>query len=261
MTNGLHNMLQSRLSADLVDELLRQHARAHQRFQAGEAEGALEAVGKYAEAAIRCADYLVTGCCVPLSDGLPPFDQMVRRIESTPSGSAPESMRVIAPRVLHAMYTVRSKRGGGHVSGEVTAERIDAMTCQQMADWFLAELVRVIANLPLDEGQALVDSLVQRQIPVLYHDEHVRVVTRTDLELDEEMLVLLYSEPSGLSEAELMRSTRRSRGSVRHAIDGLIKLRHAYKTSDRPYRVRLLPPGVRRVEHAGLLSYPPSSHG
>jgi hypothetical protein len=243
------------LPTDIADELLRQHARAHQRSQAADDEGCLEAVGKYAEAAIRCNQWVVTASCVPLSDRLPAFDQLVRAIESTQASAGPESLRVITPRVLHAIYTIRSKRGGGHVSGDVRAERVDAYLCLQMADWFLAELVRVLSHLPLEEGQALVESLVQRQIPVVYRDEHVRLVTRTDLQLEDEILVLLYSEPGGLPERDIVESSGKPRSSVRAAIARLARSRCVYKTPTNPYKLRLLPPGVLRVEQGGLLLY------
>ena len=255
MEDVVRSTLAHALPTDIADELLRQHARAHQRFQAADDEGCLEAAGKYAEAGIRCNQWVARGSCVPLSDCLPAFDQLVRTIESTPAGAAPEGLRVITPRVLHALYTIRSKRGGGHVSGEVTAQRVDAHLCLNMADWFLAELIRVLSKLPLDQGQALVESLVQQHIPAVYHDEHVRVVTRTDLQLDDEILVLLYSKPAGLSEKEIVDSTRKSRSGVRGAIERLVNARCAYKTSGTPYKVRLLPPGTLRVEQAGLLLY------
>ena len=256
MTDDLRSILADRLGSDLVDELLRQHARLHQRFQAGDHEGALEAVGKYAEVAIRCDQYAVTGRCVPLTTPLPPFDQLVRTIEKSPSGSAPESLRVIAPRVLHAMYTIRSKRRGGHVSGEVSPQRIDALLTLQMADWFLAELARVLGQLSLEEGQALVDSLVQRQIPIVYRDQDIRIVTRPDLPLGDEILVLLYAEPSGLTQRQVVTATRAAQSTTQRAVGSLIDARLAYKTTERPYRLRLLPPGAAEVEGRGLLSYP-----
>jgi len=259
VTDDLGDILRAQVSNELVDELLRQHARLHQRFQAGDHEGILEAVGKYAEVAIRCDQYIVSGRCVPLAMSLPPFDQLVRAIESSPSGSAAESLRVIAPRVLHAIYTIRSKRGGGHVSGEVSPQRIDALLALHMADWFLAELARVLGQLSLEEGQALVDSLVQRQIPVVYRDKDIRLVTRPDLPLGDEILVLLYAEPSGLTQRQVVTATRAAQSTTQRAVGSLIDARLAYKTTERPYRLRLLPPGAAEVEGRGLLSYPAAS--
>lgn len=256
MSEDLGDILRGQLSNDLVHELLRQHARMHQRFQAADPEGALEAVGKYAEVAIRCDQHVVTGACVPLTAPLAPFDQLVRTIEATPSGSSPESLRIIAPRVLHAMYTIRSKRRGGHVSGELSPQRIDALLTLQMADWFLAELVRVLGQLSLEEGQALVDSLVQRRIPVVYRDRDILVVTRHDLALRDEILVLVYAEATGLTENDIVAATRAARTTARGAVESLVDARLAYKTRERPYRLRLLPPGAAEVEARGLLSYP-----
>lgn len=249
-------ILKSGLPDGLVDELLRQHVRAHQRLGAGDSEGALEAVGKYAEVAIRCNERLVTGSSTSLQRRLPRYDGIVRTIEGTPSGSSPESLRVISPRVLHAVYTIRNKRRGGHVSGEVSPQRIDALLTLQMADWFLAELTRVLGQLTPDEGQALVDSLVQRRIPVVYRDEHVHVVTRRGLELRDEILVLVYSEAAGLTAQHIITSTGAPRTTAQRVIDSVVTERLAYKTLERPFRLRLLPLGIREVEDRGLLSFP-----
>ena len=247
-------LLKGGLPDGLVDELLRQHARAHRRFQAGEHEGVLEAVGKFAEAGIRCSQELVTGSHTPMTAGLPRFDRVVQDIENTPGGSQPESLRIIVPRVLHTIYTIRNKRRGGHVSAEVDPQRMDALLTLQMADWSLAELARVLSQLPLDEGQALIDTLVQRQIPLVYRDRHVHVVMRDDLELGDEVLVLLYSEPEGLTERHVIESTKRPRSGVVRVIQSLEQARLAFKTRERPYRVRLLPTGFRAVEDRGLLA-------
>ena len=247
-------ILKSGLPDGLVDELLRQHVRAHRRFQAGDHEGVLEAIGKFAEAAIRCGQELVTGSHTAMTAKLPAFDRVVQTIENTPVGSQPESLRIIVPRVLHTIYTIRNKRRGGHVSGEVAPQRMDALLTLLMVDWSLAELARVLSRLPLDEGQAVVDSLVQREIPLVYRDGHVHIVMRPDLELVDEVLVLLYSEPEGFTERQLVDSTKRSRSNVLSAIQSLERLRLAFKTRERPYRVRVLPTGIRAVEDRGLLA-------
>ena len=247
-------LLKAGLPEGLVSELLGQHLRAHRRFQAGDHEGVLEAIGKFAEAGIRCSQELVTGSHTPLTARLPAFDVVVQRIEGTPAGTLPESLRVIVPRVLHTIYTIRNKRRGGHVSSEVSPQRMDALLTLEMADWTLAELARVLSQLPLDEGQALVDALVQRQIPLVYRDGDIHLVMRTGLDLADEVLVLLYSEPEGVSERHLVESTQCSRSGVVRAIESLERARLAFKTKDRPYRVRLLPTGCRAVEDKGLLT-------
>jgi len=240
----------------LIEGLLHQHARAHRAWQSGKAEETLEALAKYVEFAWRCNQQLALGRFTPLTDQMPKTDEIMRDIEQQPKASCPESLRVITPRVLYALYTIRSKRGAVHVSGEVRADKVDAQLSLQMADWFLAEVVRVLGKLPLGEGQALVDSLVQRQIPVVHRDEEIRIVTRSDLSLDDEILVLLYSEPLGLTEGQVIESARAGRNRVRNAIERLLQSRWAYKTRGRPYRIRLLPPGELQVEERGLLVYP-----
>jgi len=256
VTASVRDVLLGAVPVELVDGLLRQHSRAHRSAQLGRWEDALEAVGKYTEFAWRCNQQVTLGRFTSLEEEMPKTHVMLREIEQQRRGSCPESLRVTTPKVLYALYALRSKRGGAHVSGEVNSDRVDTMLSLRMADWFLAELVRVLEKLPLEEAQALVDSLVQREMPVVYRDEHVRRVMKTGLKLGDEILVLLCSETVGLTEKQLIESSQKSRGGVRSAIDNLVRQRLAYRTKEQPYRLRILPTGEREVEQRALLEYP-----
>lgn len=246
-------ILATALPDDLLEELLKQHTRSHHRSNAGDAEGCLEALGKFAECAIRCNQLLVTGHYTPMTTRLKAFDREVVAIEGTAAGAAPEDLRVIAPRVLLALYTIRNKRRGGHVASEISPQRIDARLSLLMADWLLAELTLVVSGLPLEEGQALVDAVVQRSIPAVFSDEHAQVVLRTGLAVKDEILLLAYSVPEGQTETALVDSTRAPRSTVQRTIAKLEESRLVYRTAERPYRVRLLPSGARWIEKSDLL--------
>ncbi len=250
---SLDVVLRGALPPGLLAELLQQHLRAHNRNNAGDAEGCLEALGKFAETAIRCNQLLVTGSYTPLTARLKAFEKEAEAIEHTAAGAAPEGLRIIAPRNLLALYTMRNKRRGGHIASEISPQSMDAALGLLLADWFLAEVTRVAAGLPLAEGQTLVNALVQRSIPSVFSDEHVQVVLRPDLSVSDEIMLLVYSVPGGQTEADLVESTKSPRSAVVRAIENLEASRQLYKTKERPYRVRLLPTGIRYVERSGLL--------
>jgi hypothetical protein len=45
---------------------------------------------------------------------------------------------------------------------------MDAVAVLSMANWVMAELVRVLHGLTLDEVQALVDGLAERRVPLVW---------------------------------------------------------------------------------------------
>ena len=98
------------------------------------------------------------------------------------------------PRALVFLYTLRNKRGIGHVGGDVDANRIDAMTIARACDWIMCELIRVYHNLSLEEAQDLVDGLAQRSIPDVWHVAGKKRILRNDLDFKHKVLLLCYQE-------------------------------------------------------------------
>jgi hypothetical protein len=145
---------------------------------------------------------------------------------------------------------MRGKRGIGHVGGDVEANAIDLTTIVRTCDWIMCELLRVFHGLPLEEAQALVDSLAAKHLPVVWEVGARKRVLRTDLNYKQKVLLLLYAgaESSALSE-ELFEWSEHSRmASFRHAV-----LRPMHKTKLIEYDeadeiVYLSPLGVAEVE-------------
>jgi len=99
------------------------------------------------------------------------------------------------PRALVFVYTVRSKRGIGHVGGDVDANHIDAMTSARICDWVVCELIRIYHKLSLEEAQDLVDGLAPRDIPEIWNVAGKKRVLRRGLEFKQQVLLLCYQEP------------------------------------------------------------------
>ncbi len=70
--------------------------------------------------------------------------------------------------MLVALYETRNNRGVGHAGGDLDANHMDAMVVLFMAKWVVAEPVRVYHGLDTAEAQNVVDSLVQKEIPVIW---------------------------------------------------------------------------------------------
>jgi hypothetical protein len=151
--------------------------------------------GRFAEVMLRILQYELTGSYTPLGQHLRPFDQETDALEQLPKTSGPDSLRIIIPRALAFLYTLRNKRGIGHEGGDVDANEIDAATCVRTADWCLSELIRVVHTISLEEAQALLDAIAEREVPHVWSIAGVKRVLDPSLTAREQVLVLLYSDP------------------------------------------------------------------
>jgi hypothetical protein len=160
-------------------------------------EGRFEAsgldAGKFCEVALRVAQLQVLGSYVPLGKRIPNFADACRVLVTSPSAAAHESIREIIPRGLVFIYTLRNKRGIGHIGGDVDANRVDAITIVHSADWVMCEFVRLYHGLSLEEAQDLVDNLAQRKLPVIWEIAGKKRVLIAGLSASDQSLLLLYS--------------------------------------------------------------------
>lgn len=151
------------------------------------------AVAKFCEAVIRLLQEKVHGSHTPFGTRIANFADECRRLVSAPVTQASESERVVLPRALVFLYTMRNKRGIGHVGGDVDANAIDIAAMARTADWILCELIRINHGMSLEEAQDLVDGLSVRQLPIIWEVAGKKRVLKDGLVAKDQVLVLLYS--------------------------------------------------------------------
>ena len=136
-----------------------------------------------------------------------------RKLEQAPS-AFPRSFRIQIPRMLIALYEIRNNRGVGHVGGDVDPNEMDATCVLQMAKWTLTELIRAFHSTSVAEAQAVVASITEREIPLLWVVDGIRRVLDTKLSMADKTLVILYSASGGLLEPELVQAVEHSNPSA-----------------------------------------------
>lgn len=243
--------------AKLRQSLLANYRKLKQNFIEGRFDSAGIDAGKFCEAALRIAQSQLTGAYVPLGTKIPNFADSVRVLVTLPATSGPEPMRLLVPRALLFLYTMRNKRGIGHLAGDVDHNRVDAMTIVHLADWVVCELIRVYHGLSLEEAQELVDSLAQRQLPVVWEVAGKRRVLRAGLSKGDETLLLLYSTPDFTVLAEdLYEWVEYSRLDLykQNVLDALHKKRLIEFDREND-AVHLSPVGVEKVEKEMLHAF------
>jgi hypothetical protein len=173
-------------------ELKRRYAKAH--YDASWDASGLSS-GKFCEAVFRFLQFHLTGSSIAFGKHIPNFPDECRKLIQLPKAKGLESLRVIIPRALVYLYTMRGKRGIGHVGGDVEANVIDASTILSVCDWVMSELIRVFHGLSLEEAQAIVDSIANRSLPYIWEVAGKKRVLRKDLSYKQLTLLLCYSEP------------------------------------------------------------------
>lgn len=217
-------------------------------------EGNFEGVGlasvKFCESVLRLLQHKVTGTSIPFGHKIPDFSAESRKIIESPKGSASESLRVVVPRALVFVYTVRNKRGIGHVGGDVDANRIDAVTIARACDWVVCELIRVFHNLSLEEAQDIVDSLSERYLPDVWSVGGKKRILREGLPFKDQVLLLCYSDQSSsVFVADLFEWVEYSNASVfRTAVIKPLHKARLIEYDAESELVTLSPKGVKEFE-------------
>jgi hypothetical protein len=156
-------------------------------------EAAGMSMGKFCEIVLRHLQEKILGSFIPFGKKIDNFADECRKLVTAPSGTATESERALIPRALVFVYTMRNKRGIGHVGGDIDANSIDVATMARVSDWIVCELVRINHSLSIEEAQDILDSISVRQLPIVWEVAGKKRVLKKGLNAKDQTLILLYS--------------------------------------------------------------------
>jgi hypothetical protein len=163
--------------------------------------------------------------------------------------SAPRSIRIQVPRMIVALYEIRNNRNVGHVGGDVDPNHMDALCVLQISKWIVAEIVRVLHEVDVNEAAELVEALVERETPLIWEVGGVRRVLDTSLSMRDKTLLLLHASEGPLAERDLVTWIEHTNASV-YRRDVLRKAHKARLVEyDQPVGfVTISPRGIELVE-------------
>lgn len=159
------------------------------------------------------------------------------------------SLRILIPRMLPALYEVRNNRGVGHVGGDVDPNYMDSTVVYSVSSWIMAEMVRIFHSISVDDAQKIVDTLVERKLPLIWQVDEIKRVLNTSLSMIDQTLLLLYSESCWIDESKLCACVEHSNTSIyrRDVLKKLHKKRLLEYRQDE-HKVHLSPSGAKYVE-------------
>jgi hypothetical protein len=159
------------------------------------------------------------------------------------------SARILIPRMMIGLYDIRNNRGVGHAGAEVDPNHMDSTVVLYTAKWLMAELVRLLHTLHIDEATAIMDGLVEREVAWVWTHGDKKRVLRIGMTWKQQTLVLLLTETGDVAEADLFRWLEHP-GLASLRKDVLKQLHKArqidYDTANRT--IRLLSPGITAAE-------------
>ena len=116
----------------------------------------------------------------------------------------PRSVQIQIPRMVTALYEIRNNRNVGHVGGDVDPSHMDALCVLHMSKWIVAELVRVLHHRSVEEATEIVDSLVDRETPLIWQVGGKRRVLDVSLSMKEKMMVLLHASAGPMTDTDIV---------------------------------------------------------
>jgi hypothetical protein len=229
---------------DLIERLVESSSDAIDHYISGRMRPSELSGGDFAEATARILQFMLTGSFTPLGRPLPRFDTLMA---SFVNESGDEALRIHIPRLLTAIYTVRNRRGVGHLPGAISANRGDAELLMTSVKWILAEFLRLFHVGSHEAAQRLVDRLAVRTIPVVEDFEGtLRIVVTQHLSIPDSVLILLRAAGGEVQQADLLSWARAPAGQLRTALTRLDDRNLIHRFPDA--RIRLTTLGNQRAD-------------
>jgi hypothetical protein len=190
-------LLKAKYPSDVVDALVESYREVENNFVLGKWKPSELDAGHFVEASRRLLEFELFGNATPLATALSKFtDQVLRSYENA---TGHESLRLLIPQALKAIYGIRNKRGVGHV-GPVSPNEMDASYILGTCKWVLAEFVRLTSGLTPAATQKMLSQIVERRLDLLWRDGSMTRVLDTSLKTPEQVLVLLYDKSPRMAE-------------------------------------------------------------
>jgi hypothetical protein len=150
--------------------------------------------------------------------------------------------------VLKSIYKFRSQRGAVHISAKYSPNQMDSKYLIEAVRWCMNELLRIFATGDRDEVAKIIRELLQFDVPCVAAFENAILVQRTDLNAEEEILILLhYAGETGLSRTEIGKHSMLAPSSATMALKRLSSSasRQIFKVNSGNYRLTDL--GSKRI--------------
>ncbi len=160
-----------------------------------------QAAGKFFETVMKILLYV--------KKGLPPnpkgidFETAFNQITNEPKPTIEdEILCMIIPYALRSGYTLRNKRRISHARG-INPSLMDSRYLSLLADWVMAELLRLYHSKDDKEIEQLINRLVTRKVPFMQEINGEKVLLHKNMPATVSLLLILCSNNGTISSEEV----------------------------------------------------------
>lgn len=196
------NAALANIPPEFRNRIIKSYLELKSRHSEGKYDAAGVSAGKFCETVVRLLQHELKMPVTAFGQQISNLPRECETFGAVTKSIGNDALRIVIPRAVSLLYTLRNKRGIGHVGGDVDANVVDATTIARVSDWILCELIRIFHNMSLEDADALVSSLASRDIPDVWEVGGRKRVLRPDLDFKQKSLVLLYSETGSAVLAE-----------------------------------------------------------
>ncbi len=242
LVNGISPPIDRFLASQLLDEFVSIERRFIQRdWEPAELDG-----GQFCEILARIVHSVDIGH-VNLSKK---FDDCCTFVESNSSTHKflPRSDALHLVKVARTDYKFRSQRGAVHISPTYQPNHMDSKFVIEGVRWCMNEILRIFWQGDRELVAKAIRELLQFDVPAIGKFDDILLVQRTDLTVEEEVLLLLhYAGEVGMSRTEVGRFCNGAPSTITNVISRLVssKFRQVVPLKNRNYRLTDL--GSKRV--------------
>lgn len=176
------------------NRIIKEYSNIKIRYRKGDFDSSGLSCGKFCEETLRFLQHHLTGTNIGFKEEIKNFAFKISELEKIDKTKGNDSLRIIIPRALGFLYTLRNKRNIGHSGGDVEANQIDSLTIGRISDWIISEFIRIFHSKSLEEAQEIVDLISSRNIPDVWEVNGKRRVLLDNLSAKEKVLLLTYSQ-------------------------------------------------------------------
>lgn len=212
MSRNAFNILKTEFPDELVSKLMDAYENAIRECKKRNWKYFGNEMGRFVEVAIRMIELKTEGKYTNLKDKLAILNEnRLKQFEQSQITNS-ISFRILIPRQLYAMYTIRNKRGMIHIN-EVDPNYMDATVLLNISKWILAEFVRNSKKIDYDDAVKIIEELIVKENAVIWIDEDIFKILDTHITLEVRILCILYYK-NKIGESELFRLSEYSNITV-----------------------------------------------
>lgn len=235
---------------NLEDKLLEEYTEIKRRFQLNDCGPAQLNGGRFAEAVLRIFQHLLSMPITSFGEDIKATDKTTIINKVTNDANIEEHIRQKVTSLTKLLLDFRNNRDVAHLGG-FSANKIDASFVLSCANWIFAEFIRVYGNYTMDEAQKMIDRMAIPNYPVILDIEGEEFLTRDDLTVRQEVLVLSSAEQRDI-EFLFSKTKDNNRSRFNKTVASMVAEKFIALKDGFYY---LLPKGIKEIQDKNLLSH------